>query len=193
VARKNVTAKSTVDVATMDDTVVATTISVDENMKEDYSIKTKKTVVEPLKDFDEIEITALIPNISYKDSNTGDFYKWEEVGSTEFMTFETLKNMNRNHKDYFRNMLLKPNDDRVIAKFGLTGTYDKYEFLMDEANYTKSNVTKVCDTIRSMPNGMKFSIYNKIKDFVVTGKVSDITVIRTLEKQFNLDLISFLG
>lgn len=90
-------------------------------------------------------------------------------------------------------MCLKPNDERVINKLGLTKTFEKYEFLMDETNYTRKDIKKVCETISNTPNGLKYVIVNKIKDMVVNGQLSDVSVIRELEKQFDLDLISFLG
>ena len=87
----------------------------------------KKTVkAEPLNDSDEIEVVSLIDNVSYKDSKTLDMYDWDVAGHVEYMSFETLKNMWRSHKGYFKNMWLKPKDDRVINKFGLTKTFEKY-------------------------------------------------------------------
>lgn len=189
------TAKSVVEpTAVVDATAVEVSATENENVKE--VIIEKKVVkpipLEPLEDSDEIDVVSLIPNVSYKDSKTGDMYEWDEVGHVEPMTFETLKNMWRSYKGYFRNMWLKPNDDRIVNKFGLTKTYEKYEFLMNESNYTKKNIEKLCSTISDTPNGLKHSIVNKVKDLVVSGKVSDISVIRALEKHLDLDLISFL-
>ena len=161
--------------------------------KNEESIKSSsKASVEPLNDFDEIEVVSLIPNISYKDSKTGDFYEWDEIGHIEYMTFDVLKNMWRSHKGYFRNMWLKPKDDRVINKFGLTKTFEKYEFLMDKSNYTKKNITAICDTISGTPNGLKSAIYDKIKNLVIDGDITDVSVIRKLESSLKIDLIEFL-
>ncbi len=174
----------------------ATDISVAENKNEEEVVVTKnisKVHLEPLDDSDEIDIVSLIPNVSYKDSKTGDMYEWEEVDHIEPMTFETLKNMWRNHKGYFRNMWLKPLDERVINKFGLTKTFEKYDFLMDESNYNRSNIQKICSTISDAPNELKYSLVNKIKNMIIVGELSDIAVIRSLEKHFNLDLVSFLN
>lgn len=153
---------------------------------------TKKKIVESLVDTDEIEIISLIPNVSYLDNRNNDYYEWENVGHSEFLTYEVLKNMWRNSKSYFKNLWLKPLDERVINKFGLTKNYDKYEFLMDEKNYTKDNITTICQEIEITPSGLKYSIYNKIKDMVANGKITDISVIMKLEKSFNLDLTSIL-
>ena len=132
---KTTATKPTTENTTVENPVVEEKVVV-EKVDEKNKKNTKETVkVEPLEDSDEIEVVSLIPNVSYKDSKTLDIYKWEEIGHVEYMTFETLKNMWRNNKGYFKNMWLKPNDDRVIKKFGLTKTFEKYEYLMDSSNY----------------------------------------------------------
>ena len=164
-----------------------------EEMNEKETKITKKSVnLEPLEDSDEIEVVSLVSNVTYKDSKTLDTYEWREIGHVEYMTFETLKNMWRSNKGYFKNMWLKPEDDRVINKFGLTKTFEKYEYLMDGSNYTKKNIKDVCSAISSTPNGLKMSIYNKVKTMVIDGEISDVSVIRALEKHLKVDLIDFL-
>lgn len=163
-----------------------------EEMNENVKKSVKNTVKEELKDSDDIEVVSLVPNVSYKDSKTLDMYEWDEVGHVEPMTFETLKNMWRNNKGYFKNMWLKPEDDRVINKFGLTKTFEKYEYLMDASNYTKKNIKNICEAISDTPNSLKFSICDKVKNLVVDGELTDIGVIRELEKRLNIDLTAFL-
>lgn len=168
-------------------------VAVVENMnKEEVKEVKTKVSVEPLEDSDEIDVISLIPNVSYKDNKTGDTYEWDKVGHVEPMTFETLKNLWRNHKGYFREMCLRPKDDRVINKFGLTKTYEKYDFLMDESNYNRKNIDELCDVISNTPNGLKYSIIHKVKNMITTGTLSDIKVIQVIEKRFNVDLVSFL-
>jgi hypothetical protein len=167
-------------------------IEIVEEMNEKVKKSVKNTVKEELKDSDDIEVVSLVPNVSYKDSKTLDMYEWDEVGHVEPMTFETLKNMWRNNKGYFKNMWLKPEDDRVINKFGLTKTFEKYEYLMDASNYTKKNIKNICEAISDTPNSLKFSICDKVKNLVVDGELTDIGVIRELEKRLNIDLTAFL-
>ena len=119
-------------------------IDVTEEMNEKTMENTKKsTKAEPLSDSDEIEVISLVSNVSYKDSKTLDMYEWKEVGHVEYMTFDTLKNMWRTSKGYFKNLWLKPNDERVINKFGLTKTFKEYEYLMNGSNYTKKNINSI--------------------------------------------------
>lgn len=165
-----------------------------ENEKNEEAKKiTKRSVnVESLNGSDEIEVESLVHNVSYKDSKTLDMYEWEEAGHIEYVPFEVLQNMWRINKGYFKNLWLKPCDDRVITKFGLAKTYEKFEFLMDENNYTKKNIESILDTISKTTPDLKFTIYNKIKSMVVDGKITDVSVIRTLEKRLNIELIDFL-
>lgn len=178
---------------TTTETTVEDVVNTVENVNEEEKKTAKKAnKVEPLRDTDEIEIESLVANVSYKDSKTGDMYAWDEVGHVEPMTFDVLKNMWRSHKGYFRNMWLKPNDPRVINQFGLTKTFEKYEYLMDASNYTKKNIKSICDAICETPNGLKFAICDKVKSMVISGDVSDVSVIKELEKRLKIDLIEFL-
>jgi len=173
--------------------VIKVTSDTAEEMNEEVKETTEKTIeVKPLEKSDEIKIVSLVPNVSYKDSKTYDVYKWDEVGHFEYMTVETLDNMWRSNKGYFRNLWLKPEDDRVIKRFGLGSTYEKYEYLMDGSNYTKKNIGKICDAIVNTPNALKLSICDKVKNLVIDAEVTDVFVIRELENRLKIKLIDFL-
>ena len=201
---KSTNAEPVVDGATVDDSTVAAVNSVEENMNDETATAvTKRTsrrkntrqsadVEDTLSDSDMIEVESLIPNVVYEDSRTGNYYEWSEIGHCEDMTFDEVKNMHRKYKTYFNDMWLKPLDERVIKKLGLSRTYDKYDFLVDESNYTNDHIDEVLDGISSAPTSLKIAIVNRIKDMVSDGTVSDIKVVRKLEKRLDIDLISFL-
>lgn len=160
------------------------------------SVTTKKndaTNVKELDDKEEIEVVALIPNVSYYDKATGDRYEWENAGDVEYMTVEAIQRMRRNSRGYFEDMCIKPNDERVIKKFGMERYYEQHDYLMDASNYTKDNITNVLDNLSSLrSNSLKSSIVNKIKDMIANGELSDAVVIRAIEKRLDIDLISLL-
>ena len=201
---KSTNAEPVVDAAAVDDSTVAAVNSVEENMNDETATAVAKRtsrrkntrqsadVEDTLSDSDMIEVESLIPNVVYEDSRTGNYYEWSEIGHCEDMTFDEVKNMHRKHKVYFNDMWLKPLDERVIKKLGLSRTYDKYDFLVDESNYTNDHIDEVLDGISSAPTSLKIAIVNRIKDMVSDGIVSDIKVVRKLEKRLDIDLISFL-
>lgn len=160
------------------------------------SVTTKKndaTNAKELDDKEEIEVVALIPNVSYYDKATGDRYEWDNAGDVEYMTVEAIQRMRRNSRGYFEDMCVKPNDERVIKKFGMERYYEQHDYLMDASNYTKDNITNVLDKFSSLrSNSLKSSIVNKIKDMIANGELSDAVVIRAIEKRLDIDLISLL-
>ena len=160
------------------------------------NVTTKKndaTDAKELDDKEEIEVVALIPNVSYYDKATGDRYEWENAGDVEYMTVEAIQRMRRNSRGYFEDMCVKPNDERVIKKFGMERYYEQHDYLMDASNYTKDNITNVLDRFSSLrSNSLKSSIVNKIKDMIANGELSDAVVIRAIEKRLDIDLISLL-
>lgn len=161
-------------------------------VKEVEETTQEKEVLEPLTDGDEIEVVALIPNVTYLDSEMNDMYRWENVGDTEVMEFGVIKKMWRNHKSYFNKLWLKPLDERVMKKFGLNKLYEKYDYLLDADNYSYKNITEITKAIDSLNNALKYTISTKILDFVTEGVISDIKVIKALERKLNMDLVEMI-
>lgn len=197
-ARKSV-AKPTVDA--VDENMDAETVDIVDSQVADVAeeaktveeTKKKSANKDALKNDDIIKVVSIIPNVSYKDKRTGDIYKWESVGEEVEMTFDVVNYMWQNSKSYFRNMWIKPLDERVIKKFSLESVYRDYDYLMDVENYTRSNVNNICDAIRKTPSLLKFSICNKVKNLVSSGELSDIHVLREIEKSLNIDLINLIA
>lgn len=180
--------KTTTNIA-KEESVSAPVVETDFSNKSSKVNENRVSSQEPLTDGTEIEIVSLIPFVSYKDSKNGEYYAWDNVGDIEILTFETLKNMWRNHKTYFRNLWLKPMDNRIIEKFGLTKLYDNYEYLMDSNSYTKENIDNICEQISKMDNSLKTTVIYKIKEMVANDKIESVSVIKTLENKFKVELI----
>lgn len=177
------------------DTPVSTGVLNENKNEVDTSTKTKSKVTTrksvTLEDSEEIEVISLIPHVSYLDKHTQDMYEWDEVGHSEFMTVETLKDMWKSNKGYFRNLWLKPLDERVLVKFGLVKLFEEYEFLMDESSYTKDNLDKILETVATTPLAMRFAVVNKIKQLVSDGDISDVSIIKALGNKLDVDFIAF--
>ena len=170
------------------------TENMNENVVAEAKIEKKKEVIKelPLDNFEEIHVISMVDNVTYKDKHTGDYYEWAKAGHVEYMTVETLNNMWRNYKRYFRSMWLKPLDNRIVKRFGLTSLYEKFDFLMDSKNYTRANIKNITDGLNNLPNDMKRTICDKVKSFIENGDVTDVAVIRAIERYYNIDLISYL-
>jgi hypothetical protein len=183
---KKTTTQITVD-TTVDDSAVVH--AVEEEVVENKKVENKVS----LKDDDEIEVESLISNVSYKDAKNNDFYEWNEVGHTEPMRYSALKDMHRNHKSYFGELWLKPNDNRVIKAFGLESTYKNYADLMTGDIYTLDNIELIKEKFEALPpKGIKATVVTKIKDMISNGDISDIKVVKNLERILQIDLFDLL-
>lgn len=160
--------------------------------KEKEVEKKEEVIVEPLTNNTEIEVKALRGGVSYYDKATGDRYVWEHEGDVEIMTFETLKNMHRTYRSYFTNLLIKPLDERVFDALKLRSIYEKYEYVFNIANYTKDEIENTIEQIKTIPTELKFTIFARITNWVTDGEISDIKVIKALERKFGLDLVELI-
>lgn len=184
---KKTTAGNTVDTTVENSAVV-------DSVKEKVVAENKKVIdTKTLKDDEEIIVKSLIPNVSYKDVKNNDFYEWNEVGHEEPMTYSVLKDMNRNHKSYFKDLWLKPQDKRVVKVFGLESTYKNYADLMVGDIYTMDNMNEIKEKFDALPSrGIKGTVVVKIKDMVANGEISDIRVVKNLERLLQIDLFDLL-
>lgn len=149
-------------------------------------------VVEPLTDDTEIDVVAIVSGVSYYDRINDERYEWDNVGDIEVMTYKAIKVMWRHYKSYFKELKLKPNDERVIKTLGLTNTYKSYDNLLKVNNYTKDNINSVIEEIKGVPNGTKSSIYQKIRLWVNQGELTNVYVIRAIENGLGLDLFDLI-
>ena len=200
----NTTRKSTTEpvekTVAVEETAATVDNSADENMNEEKTPKkttAKKAKVEveeveePLTDDTDIDVISMVPNVYFYDKEDGIMYEWIEAGAVEIIPFGVLKRMWRGSKGYFRNMWLRPDDERVIQKLKLTATYNKYYYLMDAENYTKENVDEICKTISSISDSsrdLKIFICNKIRNMVEQEDIVDYSVIKLLENKLKIEI-----
>ncbi len=191
---KRTTTKKTVAVDAVDNTTTAAVAAPDGDMNaKDVAADKPVKAEKPLNGNDEVAVVSLVPyRVSYDDKATFDKYVWEGVGEIQYMTFDVLTRMRRNHPGYFENMELKPDDNRAIKKLNLSGVYGKYEHLMEADSYTRDNIGSVVEEIKALRNGAKITVAHKIKGMVESGEVTDVNVIRTIEKRLGIDLIATL-
>lgn len=184
------TAKKNTEVETVEEVAVSTA----ETSSGEMNAKKKAAVADkPLSNDDEISVYSFVPyRVSYEDEATYNKYVWEGAGDVQHIPFETLARMRRNHPGYFEDMELKPEDERAIKKLNLTGLYSKYEHLMNADTYSRDAVGSVVEEISNLKNGAKLTVVQKIKGMVESGELTDINVIRTIEKRLGIDLISVL-
>ena len=171
----------------------ATTKSVVADTVSNEEVTTKnKTISTEIADNEDIDVKALIPNVSYYDKTTGKRYEWEERNQIEPMPFSVIKEMWRGHKGYFKSMYLRPNDERVVKKFGLEKTYSAFDFLVNPENYTRDKLDEIEEHLKKVNKDILYTVVQFLKNAVAENEISDIKVLRFLEKRLNITLIDLI-
>lgn len=146
-------------------------------------------VTKELQPDDIIEIEAIVPNVEYYNSKSGNRYSWSETGQVEQMPYEDFLDIWRNHRGYINDLVLRPKDKRVIEKYNLKKVYDNYDFILNSKNYTVSNLNKIFEILDKSANSVKINVLSKIKSMVADNEVTNINVVKSIEKHYDTVLV----
>lgn len=137
-----------------------------------------------------IEVKALKPNIYYTCHKTLDSFIWNEVDDTQNMTLEQLKIMKIHHPKYFSRKWLYVDEETQI-KLGIQKYYMEKFTANDYKLLFSNDVEAVKKKLSLLLNKAEMTVIStKIKRDVQNGKITNVHIIRMLEKKFGLDLFS---
>lgn len=153
--------------------------------------------VDDIDDYDDtLELDTSIPvksitfgGLTYKSRSTNAVFRWNQIGAIQYMTVAELNEMN-NHKSGFLNKpLVILMDERAVKKFRLTPVYEnvaKLNNLKEVFNSDMGTIERVVDD--ALRVNMRDILINKVRQMYKTKKLTDINVIRLLEKKLSFDL-----
>lgn len=145
---------------------------------------------------DTLELDTSIPvksitfgGLTYKSRSTNAVFRWNQIGTIQYMTVAELNEMN-NYKSAFLNKpLVILMDERAVKKFRLTPVYEnvaKLNNLKEVFSSDMQTIERVIDD--ALRVNMRDILINKVRQMYKTGKLVDINVIRLLEKKLSFDL-----
>ena len=153
--------------------------------------------VDDVDDYDDtLELDTSIPvksitfgGLTYKSRSTNAVFRWNQIGAIQYMTVAELNEMN-NHKSGFLNKpLVILMDERAVKKLRLTPVYEnvaKLNNLKEVFSSDMATIERVVDD--ALRVNMRDILINKVRQMYKTKKLTDINVIRLLEKKLSFDL-----
>ena len=145
---------------------------------------------------DTLELDTSIPvksitfgGLTYKSRSTNAVFRWNQIGTIQYMTVAELNEMN-NYKSAFLNKpLVILMDERAVKKFRLTPVYENVAKLNNLKEVFSSDMATIEHVIDdALRVNMRDILINKVRQMYKTGKLVDINVIRLLEKKLSFDL-----
>ena len=121
---------------------------------------------------------------------TNAHYRWNEIGSIEFVPFGELVTLNNTKRGFLFKPMVIVMDERAVKYFRLQDTYEKVaqihslKKVFDTNNLTE--ISKVLDTIIRV--NMRDVAISKIRDMRKTGELNNIDIIKLVEKKLCFDL-----
>ena len=113
--------------------------------------------------------------MTYRARSTNAIFRWNQIGAIEYMTVAELNEMNNYKSGYLNKPLVILLDERAIKKFRLQHVYEN----VAKINNLKELFTKSPDEIKSTI---------KSRQMMRAGTLTNINVIRLLEKELSFDL-----
>lgn len=127
--------------------------------------------------------------LTYKARSTNAIYRWNQIGAIEYMTVAELNEMNNYKRDYLNKPLVILMDERAIKKFRLQKVYENVAQINNLKKIFQSDIETIEKIIdQALDASMRDILISKTRQMIKNHTLTDINVIRLLEKKLQHDL-----
>lgn len=139
-----------------------------------------------------ITVEARVPAVYYTCPVTFETFSWLEIGDTQEMTFKQLRIMNTKYPRYFSEKWLLPNNELVMKKLKLDKIYATKVNRADMKRFCGNDIKDVEELLSGLDSNAKTELTPKIVKYVKEGKISNVKMIRLLEKKLGIELMDLV-
>ena len=127
--------------------------------------------------------------LTYKARSTNAIYRWPTIGSLEYMSISELNEMNNYKRAYLNKPLVILMDERAIKKFRLQKVYENVAQINNLKSLFKSDMATIERTIdTALDANMRDILISKVRQMIKNGTLTNINIIKLLEKKLQHDL-----
>ena len=167
--------------------------------KEKVEIVKKETVEPKPQKKQQIDRDSLIScynltsgKLTYISRKTGLQTVWSNYGDVEYIDFAELLTMKASQPKFLNEPWIFVEDEEVVNQLGLKEMYKNIIPVDEVDDFFKLNVNKAREILPKLPKGMKELIGEKARKGIQDGSLSNLQLIRLLEQELHLDLISLM-
>ena len=125
----------------------------------------------------------------YVSKRTGETFIWEEFGSEQEMELRELRNAKNSYKTFFVNNWFMFDEDWIVDYLGVRQYYRHALPIDGFDDVVKQKPAELKKTINALSEGQKRSVAYRAKELISEHKIDSLSVITTLEKALNIELI----
>ena len=128
--------------------------------------------------------------LTYKSRTTNAVFRWNQIGEIQPMTIGEINEMNNYKADFLRKPLVILMDEKAIKKFRLTPVYENVAKINNlGAVFNSGDMNKIDKVISdALSVNMRDILISKVRQMYKNRKLTDINVLRLLEKRLQFDL-----
>lgn len=201
--------ENTTVMSVLDDDDLEETVNVEEAVEElPTSVSLLDSITSAIDDLDdstggEIEEIVDLPmdytlnvksitygGLTYKSRTTNAVFRWNQIGEIQPMTIGEINEMNNYKADFLRKPLVILMDEKAIKKFRLTPVYENVAKINNlGAVFNSGDMNKIDKVISdALSVNMRDILISKVRQMYKNRKLTDINVLRLLEKRLQFDL-----
>lgn len=143
---------------------------------------------------DEVDVVSCYyGGLKYRNKNTGYIAEWGQFGDTVRMTVGELSAMRNGQRAFFENqwiLLTGDNADAVISYLQLDKYYQDITSVQDIDNLFRCTPEELPGVLARFSPSAKETIARRAHEKIEDKELSDINVIRVLEKSLGFDLLA---
>ena len=145
-----------------------------------------------LNDDTKITVQALVINICYTCPITFETFNWMEIGDTQEMTYKQIMIMSVKHPRYFSEKWLKPLNDEVLEQLKLKKFFENNLSRGDLKLLFGNDVGAVEEMLTNLNPDSKAELAPKAVKAAKDGKISNIKIIRLIEKHLGVEIMELI-
>lgn len=128
--------------------------------------------------------------LTYKSRTTNAVFRWNQIGEIQPMTIAEINEMNNYKADFLRKPLVILMDEKAVKKFRLTPVYENVAKINNlGAVFNSGDMNKIDKVISdALSVNMRDILISKVRQMYKNRKLTDINVLRLLEKRLQFDL-----
>lgn len=145
---------------------------------------------------DKLPMNTIIPvksmtygTVIYKSPTNNAKFKWKDIGSVIHMSIADITEMNNHNNDFLNKPMVILLNEKAVKHFNLATVYENVAQINDLKKLFKSDERTIAATIdNALDVNMRDILISKASTMYKNGELSDIRVIRLLEKKLQYDL-----
>lgn len=131
-------------------------------------------------------------NLIYISRKTGLQTVWSNYGDVEYIDFAELLTMKASQPKFLNEPWVFVENEEVVNQLGLKELYKNIIPIHEVDEFFKLNVNKAREILPKLPKGMKELISDKARKGIQDGELSNLQLIRLLEQELQIDLITLM-